>query len=124
MQDLVSINCTDIAHILNRAPARKDQGDATALGEMSGILREAVVGKGNFGLGEASAGEVDAVGRAWVGDDAKLASDRKTIVSKNGLRQYRPPSFKPNLGRVQANLEARLKPEGPWQSNGHIDIVP
>lgn len=28
MQDLVSINCTDIAQILNRAPARRDQGDA------------------------------------------------------------------------------------------------
>jgi RHS repeat-associated protein len=99
-------------------------GELGETGEMSGMLREALAGKSNFGLGEATASQADVVGKAWVGEDAELASDGKTLVSKDGLRQYRPPSYKPKLGRVQANLEARLKPEGQWQSNAHIDIVP
>lgn len=64
------------------------------------------------------------MGRAWVGEGATLASDGKTLVSANGLRQYRPASYKPNRGYEQANLEWRLKPEGQWQGNAHLDIVP
>lgn len=90
--------------------------------EAIGILRDAVKGKGNFGLGEASAGDADALGEAWVGSGARLASDGKTLVSQDGLRQYRPPSYKPGVGKTQANFESRQVPQGQWQSNGHLDI--
>lgn len=90
--------------------------------EVSGIVRDAGRGKGNFGLGEASPEVADAAGEAWVGEGATTASDGKTRVSADGLRQYRPPSNKPKLGKEQANLEGRNTPKGPWQSNGHVDI--
>jgi filamentous hemagglutinin len=60
--------------------------------------------------------------RPWVGNGAKVASDGKTLVSADGLRQYRPPEFKPNLGKVQANFEARQQSFGQWLSNGHLDV--
>jgi filamentous hemagglutinin len=91
-------------------------------GKMMGALREAAVGKGNFGVGSLTAGEADAVGEAWVGSGARTASGG-IRVSADGLRQFRPATMKPNLGRVQANLEWRLQPSGAWQGNGHIDIV-
>lgn len=94
---------------------------------MSGQLRDAAKGKGNYGLDTATRNQADDMGRAWVGDGAKLASDGKILVSKDGLRQYRPPTAKPNSPHaktgVQANLERRFKPEGQWQGNGHLDIV-
>ncbi|WP_216602177.1 RHS repeat-associated core domain-containing protein [Vibrio pectenicida] len=101
--------------------------NADDLAKMSGQLRDAVRGKGNYGLGMATRNQADLLGRAWVGDGAKLASDGKTLVSKDGLRQYRPPTVKPNSPYaktgVQANLERRFKPEGQWQGNGHLDIM-
>ncbi|MCF7484266.1 hypothetical protein L3V31_21505 [Vibrio sp. J1-1] len=94
---------------------------------MSGQLRDAAKGKGNFGLGTTTRSQADEMGKAWVGKDPKLASDGKTLVSKDGYRQYRPPSTKPNSPHattgVQANLERRFKPEGQWQGNGRLDIV-
>ena len=63
------------------------------------------------------------MGRAWVGEGATLASDGKTLLSADGLRQFRSASFKPKLGRHQANLEARSEPAGQWQSNAHVDIT-
>ncbi|HEY7009322.1 MAG TPA: hypothetical protein VH395_10295 [Jatrophihabitantaceae bacterium] len=91
--------------------------------ELSGVLREATTGKGNFGLGSATQEQADAAGRAWVGDNAILSSDRTTWVSEDGLRQFRAPSFKPSLNRWQANFESREVPRGPWQRNGHLDIT-
>jgi len=92
------------------------------LAELSGMLREAARGKDNFGVGSATSEQAGAMGRAWVGEGAKLASDGRTMVSQDGLRQYRPPSTKPRLGRIQANLEGRNAPKGEWQSNAHVDI--
>jgi RHS repeat-associated protein len=89
----------------------------------SGMLRDAAKGKGNFGIGSATRAEADDLGRAWVGRNAKVASDGKTLVSQDGLRQYRPPSHKPGLGRTQANLEERGAGQTQWQSNGHVDIL-
>ena len=63
-------------------------------------------------------------GQAWVGDNATLASDGKTLVSADSLRQYRPPTFKPNLGVTLANFESRWLPQGTWQTNGHLTVVP
>ena len=95
-------------------------GDWAAL---SGMLRAAASGKGNFGVGGATTEQAQAAGKAWVGEGATLASDGKTLVSADQLRQYRPPSFKPDLGRVQANLEWRLRTSGQWHGNAHIDIT-
>ena len=89
-----------------------------------GILRDAAKGKGNFGLGTGTRSQADRLGKAWTGDGATLASDGKTLVSKDLLRQYRPPSFKGKLGKTQANFERRISGQTSkkWQSNGHLDI--
>ena len=99
------------------------RGVGKTIAEYSGILRDAAKFKGNFGLGEASVSEADELGRAWVGKGFTYASDGKTLISSNGLRQFRPPSFKPRLGIQQANFEWRNIPKGAWQGNGHLDII-
>ncbi len=91
--------------------------------ELSGVLRDAAKGKGNFGIGFGTQEQAEAAGRAWVGDNATLAGDGKTWVSQDKLRQFRPPSFKPRLDKWQANFEWRVVPDGRWQSNGHLDIT-
>jgi hypothetical protein len=96
---------------------------AAGLGEEIGILRSATKGAGNFGLGAADAETAVKLGESWVGEGATLASDGKTLLSADKLRQFRPPSWKPNLGRVQANFEQRLEAAGRWLSNGHLDIL-
>lgn len=100
--------------------ARTAAGDSP---QLSGVLRDAAKGKGNFGLGSATQEQADAAGQAWVGNGASLASDGKTWVSQDGLRQFRAPSFKPNLNQWQSNFEWRVVPRGPWQGNGHLDIT-
>ncbi len=93
--------------------------------EHSSILRSALRQKGDFGLGSVSTRNADSLGRAWVGRGYRVASDGKTLVSKDGLRAYRPPSWKPKLGKYQANLEYRLEGQVtklPF-GNGHLDIT-
>jgi filamentous hemagglutinin len=89
------------------------------------MLRDAATAKGNFGIGSGTAAEADVLGRAWVGRGYRIAGDGQTLVSLDGLRQYRPPSFKPNLGRHQANFERRFQGQatGQWQGNGHLNIT-
>jgi len=87
------------------------------------VLRDAAKGKGNFGLGSATQEQAVAAGRAWVGDNATLASDGKTWVSQDLLRQFRPPSYKPSLDLWQANFEWRVVPRGAWFGKGHLDIT-
>ena len=93
--------------------------------KLSGQLRDASKGKGNFGIGSGTREQADAMGKAWVGDGYKVESDGKTLLSKDGLRQYRPPSHKPNLNKTQANFEQRFAGQKTkqWQSNAHLDIV-
>jgi len=94
-------------------------------GQRAGILADAARGKGNYGLGSATARDADALGRDWVGEGYQVASDQKTLVSADGLRQYRPPTFKPNQGRYQANFERKFEGQRSrrWQGNGHLDII-
>lgn len=91
------------------------------------ILRDAAKGKGNFGLGSATRAESERLGKAWIGDGYKTASDGKTLISSDGLRHYRPPSPKPNspyaTTGTQSNFEQRWIPEGRWQGNGHLNIT-
>ncbi len=90
------------------------------------VLRTATKAKGDYGLGEVTASQAERIGRAWVGDGAKLASDGKTMVSADGLRQYRPATLKDSpyaTTGIQANLQSRNVASGGWQSNGHINIL-
>src|SRR6185437_1405739 len=97
---------------------------AGAARSVESLVTTAGEGEGNFGMGAATAEDANAAGKAWVGDGARTASDGKTLISKDGLRQYRPPSYKPKLGKTQANFESRTQPSGSWTNNGHLDVVP
>ena len=90
--------------------------------EISAMLQTAAREKGNYTLGTVTRREADVIGRAWVGDGARLASDGRTWVSRDGLRQYRPFKYKVKRGVWQANIQWRVKPEGEWLSNGHIHL--
>jgi Domain of unknown function (DUF4781) len=105
------------------APIHNGVGSDDDLPRIMSTLRESSQGKGNFGVGSGTGAQADEAGRAWVGDNFKIASDGKTMISSDGLRQYRPPSTKPRLGKAQANFERRFTPGGQWQSNGHFDVV-
>ena len=97
--------------------------------QLSDQLRRAAreVGLKNFGVGSATREQADVMGRAWVGDGHSIASDGKTLVSSDKLKQYIPPAAKNRSNKaitgVQANLERRLNPNGPWQHNAHVDIT-
>ncbi|MEE9390982.1 MAG: RHS repeat-associated core domain-containing protein [Planctomycetota bacterium] len=105
---------------LNKGDDAARRGDWA---ELSGKLREAGKGKGNFGIGYGTREQAGAMGEAWVGPGFKTASDGKTLISADGLRQFRPPSFKPRQNRFQANFEARPPGLTQWQSNAHLDII-
>jgi len=96
--------------------------EVTTLVRYSGILRRATGGKGNFPIGRATAQEAKELGEAWVGRGFRVSSDGKTLVSADGLRVFRPPAYKPNFGKVQANFEQKLVPGGQPISNGHLDV--
>lgn len=49
------------------------------------------------------------MGKARVIDGYKVASGEKTLESADGIRQYRPPSYKPNLDKIQANTLRRFE---------------
>jgi len=89
----------------------------------SGILRDAAKGKGNYWLGTGTYNEAMQAGRSWVGEGFAISRDGSSWISSNGLRQFRPPSFKPKWGIEQANFQWRNVSKGPWQSNGHLDII-
>ena len=86
-------------------------------------LKRARQGIGNFGLPARTRVDAEVLGLAWVGEGYRVASDGRTLISANELKQYRPPSWKQGLGRYQANLEWRHQPSGPWPNNAHIDIL-
>ena len=90
--------------------------------KLSGMLRDATKGKGNFGVGNATIEEANALGFAWVGNEYKITN--VGLISSDSLRQYRWPSFKPKLGIWQANLEYRLPNQNSraWFGNAHINI--
>jgi filamentous hemagglutinin len=81
--------------------------------------------KGNFGLGSATASEAQSLGEAWIGEGYRVASDGKTLISQDAMRQFRPPTYKPDLGIYQANFEQRIAGQVSrrWFSNGHLDIT-
>jgi hypothetical protein len=54
-----------------------------------------------------------------------LSIDGKTLISRDGLKAFRPPSLKPNLGKYQANFEYWVEGQvrGEPIGNGHFDIT-
>jgi len=110
--------------ILNLSGAALEE--ANYMAKLSAILREAAsskgMGPGAGKVAEVTAAEAEELGKAWVGSGARVASDGKTLVSSDGLRVYRPPAFKPGLGKVQANLEQKAVGGGQPVSNFHLDV--
>jgi hypothetical protein len=81
----------------------------------------ALVG-GNYGLGSATYDDAIKAGEEWVGKGYRVSKDGSSWISEGGLRQFRPPSYKPKLGITQANFQWRTVNKGAWVSNGHLDI--
>ena len=78
--------------------------------------------KGNFGIEAGNLAQAERLGRDWVGENARLSSNGKVLISKDGTRRFRGPEFKPDLGKTQANFE-RYNRDGERISNGHMDIL-
>jgi RHS repeat-associated protein len=145
-------NCTvgDIGLVVASAPllgrlSTVTRAEATAGGETAtaalaakagitkaeeiGMLRDAAKLKGNFGLGQATATEANELGKSWVGQNYRVATDGKTLVSSDGMRTYRPPTAKDNspyaTTGVQANFERLelVKGRSKVIGNGHLDVT-
>ncbi|GLW06009.1 hypothetical protein Misp01_11390 [Microtetraspora sp. NBRC 13810] len=96
--------------------------------KISGIVRGAAQGKGNFGVGVGTRAEARLAGEAWVGSGYRTVVNKEgkeVWISADNMRQYRPPSNKDKIGKVQANFESRVPGQlsKRWQNNGHLDIV-
>src|SRR5207248_6546869 len=91
--------------------------------KVSGIVREAASRQGDFGVGTGTREEAEAAGREWLGPKARPSSDGRALVSEDGLRIYRPPSYKSGLGKTQANFERKLPGVNKAVSNAHLDII-
>ncbi len=55
----------------------------------------------------------------------EISSNGKALISKDGMRMYRMPTYKPKVKKVQANFERRFEGQTSqeWQANGHLDII-
>jgi hypothetical protein len=79
--------------------------------------------QGNFGLGEGTLSQANRAGESWVGEGAHWSSGGKALISRDGLRQWRPPTYKPNWDNFQSNFQWRWEPNGEWQGNGHFTVT-
>lgn len=96
----------------------------TAAGRAAAIAGRAGAAAGFVGLGSATWEEAMAAGRQFLGRGFRASSKGDAWLSADGLRQFRAPSYKPKLGKMQANFESRSVPRGDWTRNGHLDIRP
>lgn len=87
--------------------------------------RSAAKGEGNHGIGSATRSQSDALGLAWVGDGWRWSSNGTAMISQDGLRVYRPPSWKPYHGIYQANFERWVDGQVSRTpiANGHLNIT-
>ncbi|WP_244616989.1 MULTISPECIES: hemagglutinin repeat-containing protein [unclassified Rhizobium] len=126
----------DVAEAQKAATITANYSGKTDWPELSGALREgsnsaaaALKGEGpiNFGMGTFNREQTMAMGEAWVGPGYRVTS-RGYYESVDGLRQFRPPSTKPNsqlaTTGTQANFEQRSGATGAWGANGHMDVSP
>ncbi|GAB2696234.1 PA14 domain-containing protein [Thalassiella azotivora] len=58
-------------------------------------------------------------GRMWVGRGSRQTSIGGRM-SRDGRRQWRPPSYKPKIGSYQSNFESRAAAKGRWTNNYHV----
>ena len=87
-------------------------------------------GKLNYGIGSGTSAEADQLGKIWVGDGARLTSDKSGLMSADGTRVYRFPASKDNSSYAttgtQANFETfKIDPATGDKTkigNGHLDI--
>lgn len=91
------------------------------------IAKVARAGESLAKFGQVSRLTSNLAGRIYTG--RPLASIGKSLVSRDGLRQYRPPVFKVRQGYVQSNFQYRssLKysfknPNQPGAYNGHLRV--
>jgi hypothetical protein len=114
-----------VAPITKSSSWQTDAHIANDWAQLSGILRLASRGKGNIGLGTGTREQANALGKVWVGEGHRISSDGTAWISSNGMRQYRPPSFKMKLDKVQANFERKFEGQtwNNWPFNGHLDIL-
>ncbi|WIY02434.1 PA14 domain-containing protein [Amycolatopsis mongoliensis] len=86
------------------------------------IVRTAAASKGMAGGIRAWRVTSRIAGRVWVGRGAtRVGPGGKFLLSKNKLRQYRPPSYKKKLGKYQSNFQWRATDKGKWKNNYHVD---
>ena len=115
---------------LMRGALGLSESEAKQLANDMGHLREASQGQGNYGLGGGTAAESDRLGKIWVGDKYRIASDGKTLVSQDGTHVYRPPTAKPNSPYATTGVQSNfviLQKQGENMvqiGNGHYDITP
>ena len=87
------------------------------------ILQRASNGKGNFGVGRGSYAEAMEAGKAWVGKGYRVSSrDQSILISADGKRQFRAPTHKKGVNKIQANFQSRKDNFGRWTNNGHMDV--
>jgi hypothetical protein len=93
--------------------------------KLSGMLRQSTKGKGNYTVGSATREQADTMGRAWVGNNYKISNNGRAWTSVDGMRQYRPPSYKPRLDKTQVNFERKFDGQtwDNWPSNAHVNII-
>ena len=86
------------------AVVKEGAGAGITLADDMAILRQAANGKGNFGVGSASQADAMRIGQSWVGEGSRTSGN--ILISKDGLRQFRPPSLKPNSTQATTGTQA------------------
>ena len=62
-------------------------------------------------------------GKAWVGKGYRVSSrDQSILISADGKRQFRAPTYKNGINKIQANFQSRKDSFGRWMNNGHMNI--
>jgi hypothetical protein len=130
IQSGISLFGVSLGSIWAQSIARK-ASDGPSLGftpeEASavGTLRGAAKTRGNFSMGAGTHEEIMAMGEMWVGSGYRVAGGKnsETWISYDGLKQFRLPTWKPNVEQFQANFEWRSQPSGPWTGNGHMVLT-
>jgi len=115
-----NITATTQNKVFNLALTAKDKSFVRMI---TGV-RDALKGKGNFGLGKATRKEAIEMGKAWVGKDYQVKSIGNQTIwkSNNGMRQFRM-SYKNKLGKTQANFQRTNGTTKSYEHNGHLDVT-
>ncbi len=105
------------------ANAAADRIRREQLADAGGLLRETRQRTGNFSIGAGTRADAEVLGEAWVGPGATWSGSGRARVSADGLRQYRPPAWKPGWNNYQANFEWKYPDGSSFTNNGHLHIT-